>query len=489
MVIFASLLSAGAGLSVSEISHYLERVDKAPKTQSSQGLVVDLTRQADETPVDQRILQEKAAPRLKYVQVRYGGREIVTLDEASRITLAKQAADSKRLRDLGLSWKDLYGVIHAETAWVPRDGMGKNGVVSSGLAQLEPNTAEGLIVTDPNDPVQAVHASAALMRDAAVWAKGRLRGMDLSAKDRAVKVREGVSIYYNLSTKGRSAGDGTNASAMPIETQHHIRNTRDGAILAASLEKRLVRQGLLTEHQAHGSYTKASFGGKLEGGTGSVAGHLQSMLSSQTAFLSMARLLQEQLDRKCNLLAPGSAIEMTHACIATNPLVSRSATAPELHAIFPKMTLAGEVSGMPVFIARSDAKDAAALGEIKDGNRLVGGIVLTEGLVRAAQGPELSARLAFVIGHEIAHLDHRHVRTDSATEVARHENEADAGAIEFMKKRGFADSEILSSAKFVMDLIQAEFPEPNRALAVERWGNIESAMTHNSRSQRQHSDH
>jgi hypothetical protein len=54
-----------------------------------------------------------------------------------------------------------------------------------------------------------------------------------------VKLREGVSIYYNLSTKGRSVWNGLNTAKLPVETRRHIANARLGAREAAQLEAQL----------------------------------------------------------------------------------------------------------------------------------------------------------------------------------------------------------------------------------------------------------
>ena len=55
----------------------------------------------------------------------------------------------------------------------------------------------------------------------------------------AAKLREGVSIYYNLSIKGRNRWDGLNTAQLPVETQRHIRNARAGAQEALTLARAL----------------------------------------------------------------------------------------------------------------------------------------------------------------------------------------------------------------------------------------------------------
>jgi hypothetical protein len=172
---------------------------------------------------------------MKWVPVRYDGEQTKTLDEASRLLLAQAAAQKAGLEQVGLNFQDVYGVIQAETSWIPRHGKGKNGVTSVGLAQFEPGTAKGLGLTDPRDPVQSVYAAAVNMKHGAEWAEDKIAHLQLTPEQRAQKIREGVSIYYNLSVKGRNKWDGVNTAQLPIETQRHIQNTREGAEKAADL--------------------------------------------------------------------------------------------------------------------------------------------------------------------------------------------------------------------------------------------------------------
>jgi hypothetical protein len=163
----------------------------------------------------------------------------VTLDANSRLLLARSAADRAGLQQVGLDFRDVYGVINAETSWVPRTGMGRNGVASQGLGQFEPATARAVGLRNPNDAVEAVHAAARLLREAAVWSAQRIAGLALAPEQRAAKLREGVSIYYNLSTQARNAWSGLNTDRLPVETLRHIHNVRDGARQADQLNARL----------------------------------------------------------------------------------------------------------------------------------------------------------------------------------------------------------------------------------------------------------
>jgi hypothetical protein len=158
-----------------------------------------------------------------------------TLDANSRLLLVRSAAQKESLADVGLDYRDVYGVIHAESSWVARPGMGKNGVVSHGLAQFEPATARAVGLRNPADPVEAVQAAARLLKEAAQWSARRIEGLNLDAVQHARKLREGISVYYNLSTRGRMAWSGQNSYQMPIETRLHIRNVQSGAARAGQL--------------------------------------------------------------------------------------------------------------------------------------------------------------------------------------------------------------------------------------------------------------
>jgi hypothetical protein len=176
---------------------------------------------------------------MKFETARWGGKPVQTLDEQSRILLAQAAAEKVGLQEVGLSFHDVYGVIEAETSWIPRTGASKDGTANLGLAQFEPRTARGLGVTDPSDPVQAVIGAAKYMKEGAKWASRKVAALKLPPEQHAAKVREGVSVYYNLSIKGRNKWDGLNTATLPVETQRHIRNARAGAAEAAQLARLL----------------------------------------------------------------------------------------------------------------------------------------------------------------------------------------------------------------------------------------------------------
>jgi len=177
---------------------------------------------------------------LNWLPVRYAGDILKTPDAESRLLLVQSAAQRAGLHEVGLSHRDVYGIINAETSWIPRMGASKDGTPNLGIAQFEPATARAVGLTDPLDPVQAVHAAAVHLKDAAKWSARRIADLKLTPEQRAVKLREGVSIYYNLSSKGRNKWNGLNTAKLPVETRRHIANARLGAREAAELEAQLL---------------------------------------------------------------------------------------------------------------------------------------------------------------------------------------------------------------------------------------------------------
>jgi hypothetical protein len=199
-------------------------------------VVLPVAARAAATPASpQGTYYEKLRGQLRWMTVHVGSRAVQTPDPESRVLLARAAAERAGLAEVGLDYRDVYGVISAETSWVPRPGMGRNGVTSEGLAQLEPATARALGVRDANDPVEAVHAAAKLLKEAAQWSARRIAGLRLPGAERAARLREGISIYYNLSSAARQHWDGIRHPALPMETQRHIRNVRQGALQAERL--------------------------------------------------------------------------------------------------------------------------------------------------------------------------------------------------------------------------------------------------------------
>ncbi|MGE4239299.1 hypothetical protein [Ramlibacter sp.] len=182
----------------------------------------------------------KLRDKMRWVDIRMGDNMLKTPDHPSRILLVQAAARRADLKEVGLSYRDVYGIIYSETSWIPRMGASKDGTPNLGIAQFEPATAKALGLHNPEDPVEAVHVAALHLKEAAEWSAKRIAKLKLSEEARATKLREGISIYYNLSTKGRAVWNGLNTAKLPIETRRHIANARRGAAEAADLSAQLA---------------------------------------------------------------------------------------------------------------------------------------------------------------------------------------------------------------------------------------------------------
>lgn len=157
-------------------------------------------------------------PTLPPVTVRIEGKDMAAMHPFDRVRLCQVVAKQEKLAAVGKDWRDIYAVINAETAWAAREGKSKSGEPNYGLAQLEMKTANSLSIKDPNDPVQALTATARLVKESVGWAKAR--GVQLT--DAA------ISVNYNLSTAARNAWDGKTLEALPYETQRHVANFLQG---------------------------------------------------------------------------------------------------------------------------------------------------------------------------------------------------------------------------------------------------------------------
>ena len=207
-------------------------------TQTTGGIDIQSQAAAQTQPQPQRSedgYYAQLRAKIHWVETRIGSDKLLTPDASSRVLLARSAAERAGLQAVGLSFLDVYGIINAETSWIPRLGASKDGTPNLGLAQFEPATARALGLRNPNDPVEAIHVAALHMKEAAEWSASRIAGLKLDSGERAEKLREGVSIFYNLSSKGRNRWNGQNTEKLPPETRLHIRNARTGAQLAAEL--------------------------------------------------------------------------------------------------------------------------------------------------------------------------------------------------------------------------------------------------------------
>ena len=245
VVMLAALLGIGltgsVGTSPAPLSDTLAQRMQSGKVAAPVQVAIATNANAPRFPLKFKVndYYDQLRAKLNWLPVRYAGNILRTPDAESRLLLAQSAAKRAGLAQVGLSYKDVYGIIRAETSWIPRLGSSKDGTPNLGLAQFEPATAKAVGLTDPTDPVQAVHAAALHLRDAAVWSAKRIAKLKLTPEQRAVKLREGVSIYYNLSTKGRNMWNGLNTAKLPIETRRHIANARKGAREAGELEAQL----------------------------------------------------------------------------------------------------------------------------------------------------------------------------------------------------------------------------------------------------------
>jgi len=250
-------LAGLAGMNPSSVTEAVSRTVAAPAAVATAPMVVaaavapanPLAKLSESTTTAMRTAlanTEELRQKIRWVPVNHEGEKVMTPDAASRLLLAKAAAERAGLQEVGLNYQDVYGLIMAETSWLPRTGLGKNGTHSYGLAQFEPATAKAVGLKDPNDPVEAVYAAALHMKHAAEWSADKLEALKLSPQVYAAKLREGVSVYYNLSWKGRKVWDGVNTAKLPEATQRHIKNTAWGAQRAEYLEEKLAAEGGLS---------------------------------------------------------------------------------------------------------------------------------------------------------------------------------------------------------------------------------------------------
>lgn len=189
---------------------------------------------------------------LNYVEITVGKQKHTVLDIASRIALVKAAAENAKLAECNLNSNDLYGIIHAETGWIARSGMGANHVKSEGLAQFEPNTAKAFGIDNPNDVVQAVFGAAWVMKEVGLWARSKLnrelKHKNFSTQQKNKIFHAYISAGYNLSSDARNDLTAETIENAPIPTQLHIKNTEQGTKIAASIEKNIESSAVSFQH-------------------------------------------------------------------------------------------------------------------------------------------------------------------------------------------------------------------------------------------------
>lgn len=414
--------------------------------------------------------------RLNYVDVGFAGRRTLTLDVASRMALSKWAAERHELHRHGLSWRDLYGTIQAETDWIARDGMGKNGVVSTGLSQMEPATARALGISDPKDPLQAVHAAASLLKEAAAWSRTKVA--HLPAQTRAVALRDGLSVYYNLSTRGRAAWDGTNAADLPVETQQHIRNARQGVKDAAYFETQMLRTQVRLEREQRErsslvanesvAVVQLAANARIDGasdqpGLGPQATQAQDPAQyMQFSSLSSLDALRTLLERPCAVTVASQTIaQYNTACMFAQ---RKPADPMGLPQAAPGGMLLGYFDRVPVIVVQDDSLSAEAhlLPNQPDMELFTpeqpgsfDAIVLSSSIVqRLAHNP---AALEFLLAHENGHHRHNH-RDQGHSQILgsglHQEQDADYEAFMRMSAHGRSPDEMEEAANLVFKILR-----------------------------------
>ncbi len=409
---------------------------------------------------------------VNYVEVEFMGRRTLTLDAASRIALSKWAAEHHHLHRQGLSWRDLYGTIQAETDWIARDARGKNGVLSTGLSQLEPATARSLGITDPKDPIQAVHAAASLLKEAVVWSRSKVA--HLPAQARTVALRDGLSVYYNLSTRGRDAWDGLNTSDLPVETQQHIRNARQGVKDAAHVETQMLRAQARLEREQQQTAKKqdapvrVAMNARIDGATDQAAliseadrarNESPSMQFSSRPSLDALRGL---LDRPCAVkIAPQTMMRYNSACMFSSRTPADPMGLPQAS---PGGMLVGYFDRVPVIVVEDDSLSAEAYRLPNQPEMELftpeqpgsfDAIVLSSSIVdRLAHNP---AALEFLLAHENGHhrRDHRDLGRDHILGAGlNQEQDADYEAFMRMSAYGRSPDEIEEAANLVFTILR-----------------------------------
>lgn len=327
---------------------------------------------------------EAAVRDAKFIDVKFEGQTYSVLSPVSRIALTKAVAEEVGLKKVGLNATDLYGAIYAESGWIPRNGMGANGVTSKGLAQFEPNTATSLGLKNVEDPLQAIYGAAVLLKEGAQWSAYKLREAGIGPKNRTdhPAFREGVSIHYNTSTALRKTWNVDNTDEFPQATQHHIKNSAAGRYEAKSISK------------------KANFVGYIGGmyeqvGNGNINKELDSFKSDAkklSAFVNPCKL-------EFNAETPDAIVS---SCKDRDLVID---------GMEGKYLQVGDINGKSVWLAElTNYKAGAAVARTvnADGSHKLDIIVergLMQALNRNMPAGVRDVALDFVIHHELGHVD------------------------------------------------------------------------------------
>ena len=403
------------------------------------------------------------------------------LTPSSQFALVKAVYDELGLKKHGIAQKDLYAVISAETAWQPRNGMGANRVVSSGLAQFEPATAKSVGIKDPHDPIQAVWGAGVLLREAADWSKSRVdrsihrHGLHMTKSQQEAAVKDGYSIYYNTSAQLREKWEVKNTSEFPAATRHHISNSRYGRTLHDSIQKRELATVNYLGGKAFPNDPKPNTQGmtieqQIQANKDALAASLVDVKRAETA-----KSLQKSVDQPCKielrnskLATPGPVL---HTMCSDKAGQMRDGLAADT-ARLGKVIEIGSTRGIPVFMTSgAPFSFGAQIREMDTGHA----IFIEDTLIKKMQTDinDESARskaLAFIIGHEIAHIEVNsrmsraqviHLTGGNADQkdLTKNEMDADAEGLNVLESQGLSSEEAKESARLALKVTHNYFAE------------------------------
>lgn len=182
---------------------------------------------------------------VRMVPVRFQGKRLASVYPADRVALAKEAAQSTRLnKKLGAdAWKVVYGVISAESNWVPRNGMGANKRVSYGIAQMESPTAKALGIDPMNAHESAVGVAKLIDEASNAYRSRKHQGLVVTDElgrqmPERTAIAAYISVHYNTSSSMR-ANWGGNVGDLEKPTQVHIKNVSFGISEASAIERQM----------------------------------------------------------------------------------------------------------------------------------------------------------------------------------------------------------------------------------------------------------
>lgn len=165
-----------------------------------------------------------------YQKVRWGGKDMQMLSQDSRMNVIQAVARQEKVDPA-----HLYGIAKVESNFIARDGMGKDGRSSHGMAQMTLQTAAGHLGKNVpaedalkdalNHPTVAFTLMARNIKDGLSYASRKIS--ENGEKDSPEVRAKYVSVHYNTKTSTRNAFDG-DVSKLPEITQGHIAKTLAG---------------------------------------------------------------------------------------------------------------------------------------------------------------------------------------------------------------------------------------------------------------------